>query len=277
MDTSKLSTDQRLPPYPYSTPGLLLPSQPATPKPLQQPGLTSQACSRQPSGGQPLGRPLHFGSLYPPSSGGQGQPSYHRPGSDFGLGSVSTRVQKQGEGWGGVGSRGPCVASLVHAELADPGWWGRGSDPWSAELRQPEASAFLRLTPALAAAPQPALRSALADDSHSDAFSPGHAHALSRQVRRPHQLRAWCLPLGLCLPPSSRLCADSAVGGGACFAGQTGRICQAGRVSGTPRSEVPPRALSVCPCVRSWSSSPCRARQPAWRWTPLAFLKDLDF
>ncbi|XP_012905379.1 CREB-regulated transcription coactivator 2 isoform X4 [Mustela putorius furo] len=88
LDTSKLSTDQRLPPYPYSTPGLLLPSQPATPKPLQQPGLTSQACSRQPSGGQPLGRPLHFGSLYPPSSGGQGQPSYHRPGSDFGLGSL---------------------------------------------------------------------------------------------------------------------------------------------------------------------------------------------
>ncbi|XP_032700893.1 CREB-regulated transcription coactivator 2 isoform X1 [Lontra canadensis] len=117
LDTSKLPTDQRLPPYPYSPPSLLLPSQPATPKPLQQPGLTSQACSMQPSGGQPPGRPLHFGSLYPPSSGGQGQQSYQRPASDFGVGS-------------------------------------------------------------------PALRSVLADDSHSDAFSPGHAHALSRQLEQ---------------------------------------------------------------------------------------------
>ncbi|XP_022346635.1 LOW QUALITY PROTEIN: CREB-regulated transcription coactivator 2 [Enhydra lutris kenyoni] len=88
LDTSKLPTDQRLPPYPYSPPSLLLPSQPATPKPLQQPGLTSRACSMQPSGGQPPGRPLHFGSLYPPSSGGQGQQSYHRPVSDFGVGSL---------------------------------------------------------------------------------------------------------------------------------------------------------------------------------------------
>ncbi|XP_047560135.1 CREB-regulated transcription coactivator 2 isoform X3 [Lutra lutra] len=117
LDTSKLPTDQRLPPYPYSPPSLLLPSQPATPKSLQQPGLTSQACSMQPSGGQPPGQPLHFGSLYPPSSGGQGQQSYHRPVSDFGVGS-------------------------------------------------------------------PALRSVLADDSHPDAFSPGHAHALSRQLEQ---------------------------------------------------------------------------------------------
>ncbi|XP_044122335.1 CREB-regulated transcription coactivator 2 isoform X3 [Neovison vison] len=120
LDTSKLPTDQRLPPYPYSPPGLLLPSQPATPKPLQQPGLTSQACSRQPSGGQPLGRPLHFGSLYPPSSGGQGQPSYHRPGSDFGLGSftmespsASLALDPPGfsEGPGFLGGEGP-VSSL---------------------------------------------------------------------------------------------------------------------------------------------------------------------
>ncbi|XP_032173530.1 CREB-regulated transcription coactivator 2 isoform X8 [Mustela erminea] len=123
LDTSKLPTDQRLPPYPYSAPGLLLPSQPATPKPLQQPGLTSQACSRQPSGGQPLGRPLHFGSLYPPSSGGQGQPSYHRPGSDFGLGSLEQFTMESpsaslaldppgfSEGPGFLGGEGP-VSSL---------------------------------------------------------------------------------------------------------------------------------------------------------------------
>ncbi|XP_073744626.1 CREB-regulated transcription coactivator 2 isoform X2 [Callorhinus ursinus] len=91
LDTSKLSSDQRLPPYPYSPPGLVLPSQPPTPKPLQQPGLPSQACSMQPSGGQPPGRPPHCGALYPPSSSGQGQQSHHRPVSDFGLGNRSPR------------------------------------------------------------------------------------------------------------------------------------------------------------------------------------------
>ncbi|XP_077934753.1 CREB-regulated transcription coactivator 2 isoform X2 [Halichoerus grypus] len=89
LDTSKLSTDQRLPPYPYGPPGLVLPSQPPTPKPLQQPGLSSQACSMQPSGGQPPGRPPHYGTLYPPGSSGHGQQSYHRPMSDFGLGNLS--------------------------------------------------------------------------------------------------------------------------------------------------------------------------------------------
>ncbi|EPY86581.1 hypothetical protein CB1_000306060 [Camelus ferus] len=88
LDTSKLPTDQRLPPYPYSPPSLVLPTQPPTPKPLQQPGLPSQACSVQPSGGQPPGRQLHYGTLYPPSSSGHGQQSYHRPMSDFSLGSL---------------------------------------------------------------------------------------------------------------------------------------------------------------------------------------------
>ncbi|XP_047560139.1 CREB-regulated transcription coactivator 2 isoform X7 [Lutra lutra] len=120
LDTSKLPTDQRLPPYPYSPPSLLLPSQPATPKSLQQPGLTSQACSMQPSGGQPPGQPLHFGSLYPPSSGGQGQQSYHRPVSDFGVGSftmespsASLALDPPGfsEGPGFLGGEGP-VSSL---------------------------------------------------------------------------------------------------------------------------------------------------------------------
>ncbi|XP_047560138.1 CREB-regulated transcription coactivator 2 isoform X6 [Lutra lutra] len=121
LDTSKLPTDQRLPPYPYSPPSLLLPSQPATPKSLQQPGLTSQACSMQPSGGQPPGQPLHFGSLYPPSSGGQGQQSYHRPVSDFGVGSQFTMESPSAslaldppgfsEGPGFLGGEGP-VSSL---------------------------------------------------------------------------------------------------------------------------------------------------------------------
>ncbi|XP_045640390.1 CREB-regulated transcription coactivator 2 isoform X2 [Ursus americanus] len=91
LDTSRLSTDQRLPPCPYSPPSLVLPSQPPTPKPLQQPGLSSQACSMQPSGGQPPGRPPHYGTLYAPSSSGHGQQSYHRSVSDFGLGNLSPR------------------------------------------------------------------------------------------------------------------------------------------------------------------------------------------
>ncbi|XP_064449664.1 CREB-regulated transcription coactivator 2 isoform X8 [Mirounga angustirostris] len=123
LDTSKLSTDQRLPPYPYSPPGLVLPSQPPTPKPLQQPGLSSQACSMQPSGGQPPGRPPHYGTLYPPSSSGHGQQSYHRPMSDFGLGnleqfsmespSTSLALDPPGfsEGPGFLGGEGP-VSSL---------------------------------------------------------------------------------------------------------------------------------------------------------------------
>lgn len=88
LDTSKLPTDQRLPSYPYSHSSLVLPAQPSTPKPLQQPGLPSQACSGQPSGGQPPGRQLHYGTLYPPSSSGHGQQSYHRPVSDFSLGNL---------------------------------------------------------------------------------------------------------------------------------------------------------------------------------------------
>ncbi|XP_036198735.1 CREB-regulated transcription coactivator 2 isoform X2 [Myotis myotis] len=89
LDTSKLPTDQRLPSYPYSHSSLVLPAQPSTPKPLQQPGLPSQACLVQPSGGQPPGRQLHYGTLYPPSSSGHGQQSYHRPVSDFSLGNLS--------------------------------------------------------------------------------------------------------------------------------------------------------------------------------------------
>ncbi|XP_060057494.1 CREB-regulated transcription coactivator 2 isoform X3 [Erinaceus europaeus] len=88
LDTSKLPTDQRLPPYPYSPPSLVLPNQPPTPKPLQQPGLSTQACSVQPSGGQPPGRQPHYGTLYPPSSSGHGQQAYHRPMNDFSLGSL---------------------------------------------------------------------------------------------------------------------------------------------------------------------------------------------
>ncbi|XP_035870989.1 CREB-regulated transcription coactivator 2 isoform X2 [Phyllostomus discolor] len=89
LDTSKLPTDQRLPSYPYSPPSLVLPTQPPTPKPLQQPGLCSQACSVQSSGGQPAGRQPHYGTLYPPSSSGHGQQSYQRPVSDFSLGNLS--------------------------------------------------------------------------------------------------------------------------------------------------------------------------------------------
>uniref|UniRef100_A0A2K6V1A7 CREB regulated transcription coactivator 2 n=1 Tax=Saimiri boliviensis boliviensis TaxID=39432 RepID=A0A2K6V1A7_SAIBB len=88
LDTSKLPADQRLPPYPYSPPNLVLPIQPHTPKSLQQPGLPSQSCSVQSSGGQPPGRQSHYGMLYPPGPSGHGQLSYHRPVSDFNLGNL---------------------------------------------------------------------------------------------------------------------------------------------------------------------------------------------
>ncbi|XP_015997363.2 CREB-regulated transcription coactivator 2 [Rousettus aegyptiacus] len=120
LDTSKLPTDQRLPPYPYSPPSLVLPTQPPTAKPLQQPGLPAQACSVPSAGRQPPGRQPHGGVLYPPSSGGQGQRSYHhRPAGDFGLGdleqfsmqspSASLALDPPGfsEGSGFSGAEGP--------------------------------------------------------------------------------------------------------------------------------------------------------------------------
>uniref|UniRef100_A0A8B9WYP0 CREB regulated transcription coactivator 2 n=1 Tax=Bos mutus grunniens TaxID=30521 RepID=A0A8B9WYP0_BOSMU len=119
LDTSKLPTDQRLPPYPYSPPSLVLPTQQPTPKPLQQPGLPSQACSVQPSGGQPPGRQLQYGTLYPPGPSGHGQQSYHRSMSDFSLGnleqfnmenpSTSLALDPPGfsEGPGFLGGEGP--------------------------------------------------------------------------------------------------------------------------------------------------------------------------
>ncbi|KAM7246696.1 hypothetical protein CapIbe_002994 [Capra ibex] len=119
LDTSKLPTEQRLPPYPYSPPSLVLPTQQPTPKPLQQPGLPSQACSVQPSGGQPPGRQLQYGTLYPPSPSEHGQQSYHRSMSDFSLGnleqfnmenpSTSLALDPPGfpEGPGFLGGEGP--------------------------------------------------------------------------------------------------------------------------------------------------------------------------
>ncbi|XP_076788928.1 CREB-regulated transcription coactivator 2 isoform X4 [Arvicanthis niloticus] len=86
LDTSKLPTDQRLPPYPYSPPSLVIPTHPPTPKSLQQ--LPSQACVVQPSGGQPPGRQPHYGALYPPGSSGHGQQPYHRPINDFSFGNL---------------------------------------------------------------------------------------------------------------------------------------------------------------------------------------------
>ncbi|XP_062962885.1 CREB-regulated transcription coactivator 2 isoform X2 [Cynocephalus volans] len=88
LDTSKLPTDQRLPPYTYSPPSVVLPTQPPIAKPVQQPGLPPLACSVQPSGGQPPGGQPHYRTMYPPGSSGHGQQSYHQAMSDFGLGSL---------------------------------------------------------------------------------------------------------------------------------------------------------------------------------------------
>ncbi|XP_051713229.1 CREB-regulated transcription coactivator 2 isoform X4 [Oryctolagus cuniculus] len=124
LDTSKLPTDQRLPPYTYSPPSLVLPTQTPTPKPLQQPGgLSSQACSVQSLGGQPPGRQPHYGTLYPPGSAGHMQQPCHRPMSDFSLRnleqfsmespSTSLALDPPGfsEGPGFLGGEGPMSGS----------------------------------------------------------------------------------------------------------------------------------------------------------------------
>lgn len=54
----------------------------------------------QPSGAQPPGRQLQYGTLYPPSPSGHGQQSYHRSMSDFSLGNVSTWVPSSEAGEG---------------------------------------------------------------------------------------------------------------------------------------------------------------------------------
>ncbi|XP_056672391.1 CREB-regulated transcription coactivator 2 isoform X6 [Monodelphis domestica] len=82
LDTSKLPVDQRLPPYPYSPPSLLLPTQPPVTKPMQQQPPLPQSCPVQPPGGQ-----RHYGVSYPPDSSGQ-QP-YAPPTGDFSLGNLS--------------------------------------------------------------------------------------------------------------------------------------------------------------------------------------------
>ncbi|XP_062048291.1 CREB-regulated transcription coactivator 2 isoform X3 [Lepus europaeus] len=124
LDTSKLPTDQRLPPYTYSPPSLVLPTQTPTPKALQQPGgLSSQACSVQSLGGQPPGRQPHYGTLCPPGSAGHMQQSCHRPMSDFSLRnleqfsmespSTSLALDPPGfsEGPGFLGGEGPMSGS----------------------------------------------------------------------------------------------------------------------------------------------------------------------
>lgn len=196
LDTSKRPADQRLPPYPYSPPSVVLPTQPPAPKPLQQPGLPSQACSVQSPGGQ-----LHCGTLYPPSSTGHGQQSYHRPMSDFSLGNVSTQISNTGAGEGlAVGLKGPewsCWRTLDWAI-----WVGRDPSP-------PQVTQHCQLG-LLSSCIQPHSRllsqlpqgSFLFDDGCSHPFSSWHVHALSREVRCLHQLWVPCLLLSFCLLPS---------------------------------------------------------------------------
>ncbi|XP_072503145.1 CREB-regulated transcription coactivator 2 isoform X4 [Notamacropus eugenii] len=81
LDTSKLPVDQRLPPYPYSPPSLLLPAQPPTTKPLQQQPPPPQSCPIQSPSGQ-----RHYGVPYQPAS--SGQQSYALPTGDFSLGNL---------------------------------------------------------------------------------------------------------------------------------------------------------------------------------------------
>lgn len=92
LDTSKLPADQRLPPYPYSQPGLLLQSQPS-PKSLPQP---VQHPPQPPLPPAPPARPpvppsvatqRPYGPPYQPNAAMQ--PQLGQSLGDFSLGSVS--------------------------------------------------------------------------------------------------------------------------------------------------------------------------------------------
>ncbi|KAM6294260.1 CREB-regulated transcription coactivator 2 [Aegotheles albertisi] len=108
LDTSKLPADQRLPPYSYSQPGLLLPSQPSQ-KPLHQPLQTppQPALPPAPPPPRPPGPPVPPSGApqrpYPP----QYQPNaalqpLGQPLGDFGLGSF----EQFGMGESPTGTRG---------------------------------------------------------------------------------------------------------------------------------------------------------------------------
>ncbi|XP_034648407.1 CREB-regulated transcription coactivator 2 isoform X2 [Trachemys scripta elegans] len=115
LDTSKLPADQRLPPYPYNQPGLLMQSQPPlqqTQKPQHQPMQPqhqTQPARQQPAQqhSAPTQRP--YLSQYQHNSSLQQQ--LGQPLGDFGLGSVSA-----GAGWVSAGGALALAPGAIGAE-----------------------------------------------------------------------------------------------------------------------------------------------------------------
>ncbi|KAM6309378.1 LOW QUALITY PROTEIN: CREB-regulated transcription coactivator 2 [Podargus strigoides] len=133
LDTSKLPADQRLPPYPYNQPGLLLQSQPNQ-KPLHQPLQTPPQPTLPPA---PPARPP-VPPVPPPSGAAQRPyaPQYQanaslqqlgQPLSDFGLGSFdqfgmgeSPTGNSGGGGGGGSGGFPEDLGSLSYPQSEVP-------------------------------------------------------------------------------------------------------------------------------------------------------------
>lgn len=113
LDTSKLPADQRLPPYSYSQPGLILPSQPqpgqkTLHQPPQQPALPPAPPARPPGPpGVAAQRP--YAPQYQPDASLQ-HPPLGQPLGDFGIGSVSA--------WGGTGQGGGYGVAQPHSGLS---------------------------------------------------------------------------------------------------------------------------------------------------------------
>uniref|UniRef100_A0A8C9FSB1 Uncharacterized protein n=1 Tax=Pavo cristatus TaxID=9049 RepID=A0A8C9FSB1_PAVCR len=101
LDTSKLPADHRLPPYPYSQPGLVLPS-PQQKVPAQPPPLPPGPAARP--HGPPGAAPQRcFAPQFQPDAPALQQPPAGQHGPDFGLGSVSEAGTPGGGRGGGLG------------------------------------------------------------------------------------------------------------------------------------------------------------------------------
>uniref|UniRef100_A0A670ZC83 Transducer of regulated CREB activity C-terminal domain-containing protein n=1 Tax=Pseudonaja textilis TaxID=8673 RepID=A0A670ZC83_PSETE len=127
LDTSKLPAEQRLPPYPYSQPGVLLQHSQKSQHPVPGGVLTSPQ-TRQPSSQPPCPYPAH----YQPNSMLQHQ--LNQPLGDFGFGNVSFKppptssfprlvVAGRGISGGHIVSPHPCSANST--AMNDPHFLGR--------------------------------------------------------------------------------------------------------------------------------------------------------
>ena len=99
LDTSKLPADHRLPPYPYSQAGLVLPS--PQQKVAAQPPPLPPGPSARPHGPPGAAPQRGFAPQFQPDAPALQHPPVGQHGADFGLGSVSEAgTPGVGRGWG---------------------------------------------------------------------------------------------------------------------------------------------------------------------------------